>query len=126
MLDKATVSSWLEAYIHAWKTYDPQEIGKLFSEDATCAYEPYSEPIRGREAIIASWFGERKDAPDTYDAHYEPLVIEGNRAVTHGRTQYYEADSTTFRTEFDNIFVLDFDDAGRCTAFKEWYMERPK
>lgn len=125
MLDKATVVAWLEAYVHAWKTYDPQEIGYLFSEDATCAYSPFSEPLHGRTAIVASWF-EQKDAPGTYDGDYEPIVIEGNRAVTNGRSQYFESDGTTLKTEFDNIFVLDFDDAGRCTAYREWYMERPK
>ncbi len=125
MLDKATVTAWLEAYVHAWKTYDPEDIGKLFSEDATCAYDPFSETLHGRTAIVASWF-ERKDAPGTYDGQYEPIVIEGNRAVTNGRSQYFESDRTTLKTEFDNIFVLDFDDAGRCTAYREWYMERSR
>ena len=125
MLDKATVAAWLEAYVHAWKTYDREEIGNLFSEDATCAYDPFSEPLHGRTAIVASWF-ERQDAPGTYDAHYEPLMIEGNRAVTHGRSLYLESDGTTLKTEFDNIFVLDFDNAGRCTVYREWYMEQPK
>lgn len=126
MLDKATVTAWLEDYVQAWKSYDPEDIGNLFSEDATCAYEPFSEPLHRRSAIVASWFGDRQDAPGTYDGHYEPLAIEGNRAVTQGRSQYFESDGTTLKTEYDNIFVLDFDDEGRCTAFREWYMERPK
>ena len=125
MLDKATVAAWLEAYVQAWKTYDSEAIGNLFSEDATCAYDPFSELLHGRGTIVASWF-ERQDAPGTYDGHYEPLMIEGNRAVTQGRSQYFESDGTTLKTEFDNIFVLDFDNAGRCTAYREWYMERPK
>ncbi|MEO8971924.1 MAG: nuclear transport factor 2 family protein [Ktedonobacteraceae bacterium] len=125
MLDKAKVTAWLEAYVHAWKTYDSEDIGNLFSEDATCAYDPFSEMLHGRTAIVASWF-ERKDAPDTYDGHYEPIAIEGNRAVTQGRSQYFESDGTTLKTEFDNIFVLDFDNAGCCTAYREWYMERPR
>ena len=55
MLDRATVTVWLDAYVRAWRTYDQQAIADLFREDATYAYTPYSEPIRGRTAIVASW-----------------------------------------------------------------------
>jgi hypothetical protein len=66
------------------------------------------------------------DAPGTYAGHYEPVVAEGDRAVAHGRSRYFEADGTTLRTEFDNIFVLRFDEDGRCAEYREWYFERPK
>ncbi|GAC1350714.1 MAG: hypothetical protein NVSMB27_35850 [Ktedonobacteraceae bacterium] len=125
MLDRARVTAWLDAYVHAWKTYDQDAIGDLFSEDATCSYKPYSEPVYGRAAIVASWLEDR-DPPGTYDGHYEPIVIEGDRAVANGWSRYFEADGSTFRTEWDNIFVLRFDDEGRCMEYREWYMERPK
>ncbi len=124
MLDTTKVTDWLDAYVHAWKTYDPRAIGDLFAEDAAYSYTPYDEPIHGREAIVAAWLRDR-DAPGTYDAHYEPIVIEGNLAVVNGRSRYTEEDGVTPRTDFDNIFVLRFDD-GRCTEYREWYMERPK
>ncbi len=124
-MDHAAVQAWLDAYVHAWQTYDPDEIAALFSEAATCYYHPYDEPVRGREAIVASWLApDRRDPPGTYTAHYEPLAVEGQLAVTHGRSQYYESDGTTLRTEFDNIFALRFDESGRCAEFREWYMER--
>lgn len=125
MTDRATVAAWLEAYSHAWQTYDPAEIGALFSEDAAYYYNPYGEPVRGREAIVAAWL-ENRDAPGAYESHYEPLVVEGDRAVANGRSRYFEADGATLKKEFDNIFVLRFDEAGRCAEYREWYMERPK
>ena len=124
-MDRSAVQRWLDDYVAAWKSYDPAAIGALFTEDATCAYHPYDEPVRGREAIVNSWITpEHRDPPNTYDAHYEPLVLEGDTAVTHGRSRYFEADGTTLRTEFDNIFVLRFDANGQCAEFREWYMER--
>lgn len=123
-MEKAVVQDWLNRYVEAWKSYDPQAIGALFSADAHYFYGPYAEPLVGREAIIASWL-ENRDAPGTYDAHYEPLMIDGNRAVVNGRSQYFEADGKTLRGEFDNIFVLEFDAAGDCTLFREWYMQKP-
>ena len=125
MLDRATVTVWLDAYVRAWRTYDQQAIADLFSEDATYAYTPYSEPIRGRTAIVASWL-EQPGAPGTYDGHYELIMIEGNRAVTNGRSRYFEQDGSTLRAEWDNIFVLRFDGQGCCMEYKEWYMERPR
>lgn len=125
MLNRAKVTAWLDAYVHAWKTYDQKAIGALFDEDATYFYTPYSEPTRGRAAIVASWIEDR-DIPGSYDGHYEPIVIEGNRAVANGKSRYFEQDGSTLKTEWDNIFVLSFDDEGRCTEFREWYFERPK
>ncbi len=125
MLDRASVTVWLDAYVHAWKTYDPKAIGDLFSENATYAYDPFSEPIQGRAAIVASWL-EQPDTPGTYDGHYEPILIEGDRAVTNGRSRYFELDGSTLRAEWNNIFVLRFDDEGRCTEYREWYMQRPE
>ena len=125
MLDRAAVTAWLDAYVHAWKTYHQKAIGDLFSEDASYSYSPFSELLHGRDAIVASWL-EQRDPPGTYDGHYEPILIEGDRAVANGRSRYFESDGTTRRTEWDNIFVLSFDDEGRCMEYREWYMERPQ
>jgi len=123
VLDRASVTAWLDAYVRAWKTYDPRAIGDLFSENATYAYDPFSEPIQGRAAIVASWL-EQPDTPGTYDGHYEPILVEGDRAVTNGWSLYFEQDGSTLRAEWNNIFVLRFDDDGRCMEYREWYMQR--
>ena len=124
MLDRAVVQAWLDAYVQAWKTYNKESIGNLFSEDATYFYSPYSTPVHDRDNIVASWLDET-DSPGTYDGHYEPLLIEGDRAVTNGRSRYFEQDGTTLKAEWDNIFVLLFDTDCRCKEYREWYMKRP-
>ena len=123
-MDRARVQAWLDAYVHAWKTYDKDAIGNLFSEDVTYSYDPYSVPIRGRAAIVYSWL-EQPDSPGTYDGHYEPLLIEGDHAVANGRSRYFEQDGSTLKAEWDNLFVLRFDSEGRCMEYREWYMPRP-
>jgi SnoaL-like domain len=125
-MDRLTVANWLEKYVQAWKSYDAAEIGALFSYDARYFYGPYDEPLIGREAIIASWRNPAsRDTPGTYDAHYETVMMEGNRAIANGRSRYFEADGVTPRAEFDNIFLLTFDDSGLCTEFREWFMQQP-
>lgn len=124
-MERQGVQRWLDAYVDAWKSYDRAAIGALFSEDAAYAYHPYDEPVRGRDAIVASWADEEnRDMPGTYGGHYDPIAVEGNVAVASGRSQYFEADGTTLKREFYNLFVMRFDDSGRCAEFREWYMER--
>jgi SnoaL-like domain len=125
-MDKDSVSRWLDAYVQAWKTYDTQVIGGLFSDDATYAWHPWDsgdDVARGRDAILKAWLDD-KDAPGTYDAHYEPLAIDGDLAVATGRSQYYDSAGALER-EFYNCFVIRFDADGRCVAFTEWFMQAP-
>jgi ketosteroid isomerase-like protein len=124
MTDQGSVRKWLSDYVSAWKSYDPAAIGALFSEDATYRYSPFDEPMRGREAIVASWL-ENRDAPDTYSAEYQPIAVDGDTAVSHGRSLYYDADGKVIR-QFDNIFVMRFAEDGRCADFCEWYMQPRK
>lgn len=123
-MDHAAVQRWLDKYVEAWKSYDPQAIGELFSDDAAYYHSPYGEPVRGRAAIVANWLEDR-DTTGTYTAKYQPIVVEGDTAIANGRSTYFEADGKTFEREYDNIFRLRFDDEGRCREFTEWYMEKP-
>jgi ketosteroid isomerase-like protein len=118
-LTRDRIQAWLDAYVEAWRTYDPAAIGDLFTEDATYVYHPYDpEPLRGRDAIVADWLDDR-DEPGSWSATYEPLLIEADRAVTTGETRY--ADGRTF----SNLFTLRFAHDGRCAEFVEWFMEHP-
>jgi SnoaL-like domain len=113
------VQAWCDAYVDAWHSYDEAAIGALFTEDATYAYRPYDEPLRGREAIVASWLGDR-DEPGSWEASYAPLLIEGSRAIVTGETTYSDG------KRYSNLWVLDFDDGGRCRDFVEWFLKQPR
>lgn len=124
MISNEAVAIWLSNYVEAWKSYDPAAIGALFSDDARYYYSPYSEPLEGRDAIVADWLKNR-DKAGTYTAEYKMLATNGNLVVTNGRSTYFEEDGKTVRREYDNIFVIEFDEMGRCSLFKEWYMKKP-
>ncbi len=120
------VQAWLDRYIDAWRSNDPAQIRALFADDATYAYSPWDEPLRGPDAIADAWL-ENPDAADAWEARYEPIAINGNLAVTRGRSRYFDTDRTQVRSEFDNIFVIRFDADGRlATDFTEWYIEKPR
>jgi hypothetical protein len=123
-LDRAGFAEWLERYVGAWKSYDPEAIGDLFSKDAQYRYHPQDDPIKGRDAIVADWL-DGKDAAGTYEAQYEPLAIDGDTYVAKGWTRYLDREGT-LKDEYFNIYVCRFDDEGRCTDFIEWWIRGRK
>ena len=120
-MDRQAFQGWLDRYVEAWKTYDPEKIGDLFSEDANYRYHPQDEPEHGRSEIVAAWLDD-PDEKGTYDAKYEPLAIDGDVYVAQGWSRYFNADGST-RDEYMNIYVCRFDDDGRCTDFTEYWIQ---
>jgi ketosteroid isomerase-like protein len=118
-LDRAGFQDWLDRYVAAWKSYDPAAIGALFSDDVEYRYHPQDDPVRGRDAVVARWLGN-KDEPGTYDAKYEPLAIDGENYVSEGWSRYFGADGSP-SDEYLNIYLVRFDDEGRATLFTEWW-----
>ena len=123
-MDTEAVAGWVEGYSQAWGTYDHEQIGALFSEDAVYFTDPFSEPVRGREAIVADWLADRDEA-GTYEGSYRPVLVAGDEAVARGYSRYYNTNGT-IRDEYDNLFLLRFDADGRCAEYREWYMQKPK
>jgi hypothetical protein len=131
-MDRVQVEGWLRAYIEAWKSYDREQIGALFSDDVRYRYHPYDEPFEGRQAVVESWLGEGEgegasepDEEGTYDASYQPVAIDGDVVVATGSSTYREEAGGPIVKIYDNCFVMRFDADGRCREFTEWYMRRP-
>jgi len=117
------VQRWLDRYVEAWRSYDPAAIGGLFADDVSYAYQPFSEPTRGRDAVVAGWL-ESPDDPDAWEARYEPYAIDGDRAVAVGESRYLEHGKLA--RLYYNVWLLRFDDDGRCTEFVEYWREHPR
>lgn len=109
---------WLDRYVAAWRSYDPDEIAALFTEDATYAYKPWEEPLQGRDAIVADWLDD-PDPPGSWEASYRPLVVGDDAAVATGETRYEDG------KVYSNMFVVELDESGVCRRFTEWYMLQP-
>ena len=118
------VQHWLDRYVAAWSTYDPAAIGDLFAEDATYRYQPWADPVTGRDAIVASWLEDR-DEPESWRAHYDAWTVDGDRATAIGESRYTNPDGS-FRTLYYNLWALRFDGDKRCSDFVEYFMELPE
>jgi len=125
------VQRWLDRYVEAWKSYDPAAIGDLFSADAEYRYHPWDEPETGRDAIVNDWIAPAgdasgRDAEGTYEAAYRPWIIEGNRAVAVGTSDYFsDATRTALERRYHNVYLLEFEADGRCRSLTEYYIKEP-
>jgi hypothetical protein len=131
-MDHDAAQDWLDRYVAAWKSYEPDAIGDLFSADVTYRYHPHDDAVVGREAVVASWLGEpgsadasTRDEPGTYDASYSPVAVDGDVVVATGDSTYSEAPGGPVVRAYKNCFVMRFDGDGRCRDFTEYYHRRP-
>jgi ketosteroid isomerase-like protein len=125
------VQAWLDRYIAAWASYDADAIGELFTDEAIYRFHPSDDGFVGRDAIVRAWLAPSGDAstrdePGTWDAHYEPFTVDGDRAVAVGWSRYYtDVTQSTLENVWDNVYLLEFAADGRCRMFVESYVQRP-
>jgi hypothetical protein len=131
-MDRTAAQDWLDRYVTAWLTYEPDLIGDLFSEDVSYRYHPYDEAITGRDAVVASWVGDSsdqgassRDAMGTYDASYAPVAVDDDVVVATGTSSYKDVPDGPVVKVFHNCFVMRFDGDGRCREFTEYYVFQP-
>ena len=118
-LSRNEYGAWLGRYVAAWKSYDADAIGELFSADAVYNFRAGTHVVTGHEAIVEAWLTDR-DEPGTWAAHYEPLAVDEEVHVGIGWTRYLDGEEV--RDEYSNVFVCRFDEAGHCSEFTEWWM----
>jgi hypothetical protein len=131
-MDRETAQQWLDRYVSAWMSYDPDAIAQLFSEDVAYRYHPSDEPTVGRDRVVESWLGDpaadegsTRDAPGTYEAVYSPVAVDDGVVVATGTSRYREIPGGPITRIYDNCFVMRFDRDGRCEDFTEYYVRRP-
>jgi ketosteroid isomerase-like protein len=118
MIDEAIVRDWVERYIKAWNSNDPSEIGELFTANGVYVSGPFDEPWHGRETIVTNWLG-RKDEPGDTQFTYDVIAVDGDLGVVEAKTVYFDPPY-----EFGNLWLVRLNDAGQCTHYTEYWMEK--
>jgi ketosteroid isomerase-like protein len=114
--------SWLADYGSAWEARDAAAAAALFTADASYFETPYSPPFRGQEGVRGYW---AKVTADQRKVKFrsEAIGIAGGTGVAKWNA-VFELASTGNRVELDGVFLLEFDDQGRCTTLREWWHAR--
>ena len=108
---------WMDAYLTAWESNEPDDIRALVTDDVVYRNEPWTEPWRGADAVVDGWLA-RRDEPGNHTFEWKPLVVTDEVWVVEGTTAY-----TDGRT-YSNLWVIRPGDGGRAREFTEWWMDQ--
>lgn len=115
------IEQWMHDYVKAWSTDDAADVAALFAEEAIYRFLPYREPIEGREAIVAWWI-RNGDSNAEWSFEYEITVDEPHIGVVQAITSYGAAEGGDAGKTYFNVWIVRFDDDGRCVEFTEYWM----
>ncbi|THG32969.1 nuclear transport factor 2 family protein [Naasia lichenicola] len=111
------VQRWLDGYLLAWRSNDPDDIRALFTEDGTYAGGPFDpEPWIGREAIVEGWIAHLNE-PGSWSFEGAPISFGDGVGIVQGRSDYTDG------RVYANLWVIRFAPDGRASSFVEWFME---
>jgi ketosteroid isomerase-like protein len=113
---------WMDRYDRASETSDPAAAAALFAEDAVYQETPFDEPMRGREAIYRYWSGASQWIQESR-FNYQILSMEENRGIALWQSRITRRESGNLLF-LDGVFLVEFDEAGLCSRFREWWHRR--
>lgn len=111
--------NWLDIYGRASKENDAKASTDLFALDAEYYETPFEKPMVGRDAIYQYWNQGAQDYKDK-EFTYEVLSLKGYLGIARWQSQFTNID-TGMRHALDCIFLVEFDEDGKCSVFREWW-----
>jgi hypothetical protein len=115
-MDRDTVKQWVAGYERAWRTPGTASLAELFSADVRYVPSPWRQPITGLADLRPWWEAERDRPDEPFTMTSEVVAVDGDTAVVRIAVTYEHDDPSRWR----DLWVLRFDNTGRCTAFEEW------
>jgi len=106
--------TWVRTYEQLWRTPGTDRLAELFAPDATYRTAPWAEPIAGLPAIAEFWEAGRDGPDESFTMDAQLVAVDGPTAVVRVRVDYDGGDN------WRDLWILTFDDDGRCTTFEEW------
>ncbi|GAA4596413.1 hypothetical protein GCM10023194_68570 [Planotetraspora phitsanulokensis] len=117
VITEQQVEHWVDGYVKAWTTGDPEDIKALFAEDAESYEWPYETAWIGRQEIIDGWRARAPWQEGGWTFDWSLLVVNGDTFAIKGTGVYAKLGT------FDNLWVVTLGDEGECTVFRMWNNE---
>jgi uncharacterized protein (TIGR02246 family) len=111
--------SWLNSYGRAWEKQDSRAFADLFTDDATYHANPFSEPLRGRSAILEYWSTVTRSQGQV-QFNYEVLAVTQDSGIAQWCASFVHTSSKA-KVKLDGIFVVSLNTEGRCKVLKQWW-----
>ncbi len=116
-LSETQVATWVERYVHAWRTADRGDVAALFTQDAEYHEWPYETSLIGRAAIVDGWLSRQPWQEGGWTFDWSLLMLTGDTAAVKGVGVYTELGT------FDNLWAVTLAADGRCRMFRMWNNE---
>lgn len=113
-----TITAWVDRYLTAWRSNDPDDIAALFTEDGEYHEGPYETDWIGRDEIIDGWQSRWDWQQGGWDFDWELVLIDGPTAVITGVGRYAKLGT------FDNHWTVRFRTPELCENFTMVNTER--
>lgn len=115
MTQRATAEAWVHQYEQLWRTPGTDGLAELFTPDATYLTSPWATPVVGLAALAEFWDDARDGPDELFTMGAEVIAVDGPTAVVRVSVEYHASGD-----RWRDLWVLELDDDGRCTAFEEW------
>jgi len=110
---------WLDMYGLASNENNAKASSELFALDARYYESPFDEPMIGHQAIYQYWSKGAQRFKDN-GSSYEIFSVSKNLGIARWRSQFTIID-TGKRVALDCLFVVEFNEDGLCSVFREWW-----
>lgn len=114
-MDRSTVEAWVGEYERAWRAPGTDKLGDLFAPGIGYQVSPWAEPLTGLPALAEFWETGRDSPDESFTMEPEVVAVDGLTAVVRAEVEYPDQPA-----RWRDLWVLRFDDDGRCTWFEEW------
>ena len=111
-------SNWLQVYVAACTENDASKVADLFAGDAVYHYTPFDPPWHGVDEIADKWEDDAENLVG-FRCDAIPIFVAEDRGIAEWWAEY-PAEGFQYRS----AFVVRFDDQGKATEFREWYVRR--
>jgi ketosteroid isomerase-like protein len=118
-VELADLDGWLHAYGRAWEQGDAERAANLYAQDVKYYETPFSEPAIGREAVRGYCLEAAAAQRDVSFSH-EVYVVDGDIGIARWHCSFIRV-PTGAHVELDGVFVLTFDEEGKCRELHEWW-----
>ena len=119
-MDRATLQKWISDYESLWRTPGTDRLAELFADDARYLTSPWAQPIVGLADLAKFWNRERESADEEFTMTAEVVAVDGDVGVVRVEVEYGNGD------RWRDLWIVEFDPAGRCAHFEEWPIAPPK
>ena len=114
---------WLDAYGAAWQDGDAQAAHNLFTDDAEYYETPFGNPMVGRDAIRRYWSEGAGESQEGVRFLHEAIAVLESKGFAQWQATFVRIPSGN-HVELDGFLMAEFDGAGKCSVFREWWHRR--